>query len=195
MASKEGVVLYYEILEQLEDLTDEQFGKVMRAIIKYDKTGEIADFDDISVKISFKCVKPTIDRNKEKYQSKCEMQRQKIIDYWNKRKEEEQIQLNTTVYNGIQKNTDKDKEQDQDIIINNKKNVWSVANEIKDDRLKEAVGKYVKTKLFYNDNITAEELERILDSFARAGVRKEVEIEEFERMTRKIMLGKKETEQ
>lgn len=192
MASKEGVVLYYEILEQLEDLTDEQFGKVMRAIIKYDKTGQISEFDDISVKISFKCVKPTIDRNKEKYQNKCEMQRQKIIDYWNKRKEEEQIQLNTIEYNGIQKNTDKDKEQEQDIIINNKKNVWSVANEIQDEDLKEAVGKYLKAKEFYKQEVTGEQLTKILDSFAKAGVRNEVEIEEFERMTRNVRLGKRE---
>ncbi len=75
MASKKGVVMYYDILEQLEDFTDEQFGKITRAIIKYDKTGEVPEFDDPSLKVVFKFMKPTLDRNKKEYEDICEKRR------------------------------------------------------------------------------------------------------------------------
>lgn len=76
MASKKGVVMYYDILDQLEDFTDEQFGKITRAIIKYDKTGQITEFDDLSMKVAFKMLKPILDRNKQEYAEICEKRRE-----------------------------------------------------------------------------------------------------------------------
>lgn len=76
MGSKKGVVMYYDILEQLEDFTDEQFGKITRAIIKYDKTGQITEFDDLSMKVAFKMLKPILDRNNQEYKAICEKRRE-----------------------------------------------------------------------------------------------------------------------
>lgn len=76
MTNKKGVIMYYDILDQLEDFTDEQFGKITRAIIKYDKTGETTEFDDLSMKIAFKMLKPILDRNKQEYDEMCAKRRE-----------------------------------------------------------------------------------------------------------------------
>lgn len=73
--AKNSTVLYHEILEQLEDFTNEQFGAVIRAIIEYDKNGTIPTFEDKSILIAFKVLKPNIDRNKDKYEEICEKRR------------------------------------------------------------------------------------------------------------------------
>ena len=179
MASKKAVVLYYEILEQLEDLTDEQFGKVTRAIINYDKTGKIPEFDDVALKIAFKCVKPTIDRNKQDYQDKCEMQRQKIQDYWDRKKQEEQ--MNTMEYNGIQKNTDKDKDKDKDIINNNKNNLvfaCDVVRQIENKQLRDVLNEYLRMRNeIRNPMIAAIRMEHFLKELNKITVDQQEQIE------------------
>lgn len=112
MASKKGVVMYYDILEQLEDFSDEQFGKMTRAIIKYDKTGEITEFDDPTLKVAFKILKPTLDRNKQEYQEKCEKNRQNVLKRWEKEDTNEYDGIQS--YNSNTNDTDKDKDKDKD---------------------------------------------------------------------------------
>lgn len=72
---KNGVVMYHDLLEQLKDFTDEQFGKFTRILIKYDKDGKIPEFDDLQLKLAFQMLKPNMDRNKEKYGITCERRR------------------------------------------------------------------------------------------------------------------------
>ena len=71
---KNSLVIYYDILEQLEDFTDEQFGHLLRAVIKYDMTGVEPDFKG-EMKIAFKCMKPILVKNKENYNEICEKRR------------------------------------------------------------------------------------------------------------------------
>lgn len=136
MASKKGVVMYYDILEQLEDFTDEQFGKITRAIIKYDQTGETTDFDDPTLKVAFKILKPTLDRNKQEYQEKCEKNRQNVLKRWEKE--------DTNEYDGMQSydlntnDTDKDKDIDKDIDKDNDTDIEKKEN-IKEKKSKKFV--------------------------------------------------------
>lgn len=167
MASKKGVVLYYDILEQLEDFSDEQFGKIARAIIKYDKTGEISEFDDFSIKVAFKMFKPILDRNNQEYEDKCEKNRQNILKRWEKK--------NTNEYNRISgntKNTDNDKDKDKDKDIdkdinkkeNNKKKNFAidVAKEIENEDLRKVICEFIKMRITIKKPITGYGLELIL---------------------------------
>ena len=70
--------MYYDLLEQLQDFTDEQFGKITRAMIKYDRDGIEPQFNDIQIRLAFNILKPTIDRNKQEYQEKCDKNRENI---------------------------------------------------------------------------------------------------------------------
>ena len=110
---KKGVLMYYDLLEQLKDFNDEQFGKVVRVMIKYDKDGIEPNIEDVQIKLAFNMLKPTIDRNKQEYQYKCDRNRENINKRWNRQY--------TNEYDGIRTNTnytDNDIDNDNDIVIN-----------------------------------------------------------------------------
>ena len=105
--------MYYDLLEQLKDFNDEQFGKVVRVMIKYDKDGIEPNIEDVQIKLAFNILKPTIDRNKQEYQYKCDRNRENINKRWNRQ--------DTNEYDGIRTNTnytDNDIDIDNDIVIN-----------------------------------------------------------------------------
>ena len=111
--AKKGVLMYYDLLEQLKDFNDEQFGKVVRVMIKYDKDGIEPNIEDVQIKLAFNMLKPTIDRNKQEYQYKCDRNRENINKRWNRQ--------DTNEYDGIRTNTnytDNDIDNDNDIVIN-----------------------------------------------------------------------------
>lgn len=68
---KNSFLIYLDYEEQFNLLTDEQVGQLMRAIIKYEKTGEITgeitDLDGMT-KMAFSFIKTQLDRDREKWQ-------------------------------------------------------------------------------------------------------------------------------
>lgn len=73
--AKNSFVIYHNYLEILEDLTDEQVGKLFRAMLKYDRFGEEPAFDS-ELKIAFKFIKKDLDYNKETYENICKRNRE-----------------------------------------------------------------------------------------------------------------------
>ena len=174
MTNKKGVIVFHDIIEQLEDFTDEQVGKIFRAMVEYDKNGTIPEFEG-ELKVAFKFIKLTLDRNKQEYEEKCEMQRKKIQNYWDKQK-------NTIEYNGIQKNTNeyngyyKDNKKDKDIDKDNKNSIekelkekevfdfWNSQNiivhkELNDDKIK-AIQKALK-------KYSLEDIKKYIERYAK----------------------------
>lgn len=92
-------VVYDDIAAVLDELTDEQIGKLFRGMVSYHSTGEDPGFDGV-LKYVFIPIKQGIDRNDLKYAEKCERNRKNIM----KRYEKEGIE-STTVYDGIRPNT------------------------------------------------------------------------------------------
>lgn len=72
---KNSFLMYLDYEEQFNLLTDEQIGQLMRAIIKYEKTGEIPELDGM-LKMAFSFIKTQLDRDREKYNQKCEKNRE-----------------------------------------------------------------------------------------------------------------------
>ena len=71
---KNSFVIYHSYLDSLEDLTDEQFGKLFRALFHYEIKREEPDFTG-GLKIAFNFIKQDLDVNLEKYEKKCEKNR------------------------------------------------------------------------------------------------------------------------
>ena len=65
-------VFYLEYESQLSRLSDEQLGKLIRAIIAYKKTGESCDSGDIAVDLSFDFIKVDIDKQADNYRKKAD---------------------------------------------------------------------------------------------------------------------------
>ena len=72
---KSSFLIYLDYEEQFNLLTDEQIGQLMRAIIKYERTREIPQLNGI-VKMAFSFIKTQLDRDREKYQARCEKNRE-----------------------------------------------------------------------------------------------------------------------
>lgn len=61
-------VFYTEWDEYFTDLSNEEIGEMMRAILNYKKTGEVPSFSDRSLKFVFNLIKNQLDRDAEKWE-------------------------------------------------------------------------------------------------------------------------------
>ena len=68
---KKSFLIYLDYEEQFNLLTDEQVGQLMRANIKYEKSGEEPKLDGM-LKMAFSFIKTQLDRDRDKYNKKCE---------------------------------------------------------------------------------------------------------------------------
>lgn len=68
---KNSFLIYYEYEEQLSILSDEELGQLIRAIFKYEKNNEIPKFSGV-LQIAFLFIKGNLDRDREKYDKRCE---------------------------------------------------------------------------------------------------------------------------
>ena len=68
---KNSFLIYIDYEEQFNLLTDEEVGQLMRAIIKYEKTGNMPKLDGM-LKMAFSFIKTQLDRDRKKYNKKCE---------------------------------------------------------------------------------------------------------------------------
>ena len=98
---QKGFIVYGNNEEILDRLTDEEAGKLLKAMTKYFNHGTEPKFSG-ALEFVWIPIRQQMDANAEKYQEKCEKNRKKIQDYWDKVKGNS---TDTTVYSGIQRNT------------------------------------------------------------------------------------------
>ena len=77
-----GMMLYYDALEEYMELTDEQFGRLIRAGLVYGKDGEETELP-IPERYLYPGLKLKITRDKEKYQAVCEKRAEAARKRWN----------------------------------------------------------------------------------------------------------------
>ena len=68
---KKSFIIRLENIEQFNMLTDEQCGKLLKAMCRYVDTGEVENFHDKMVSFAFSFLKGQIDRDAEKYEEMC----------------------------------------------------------------------------------------------------------------------------
>ena len=120
----DSFILYTSDYQLIEGLTDEQLGQLTRALFIYARDGEVINLEPV-VRMAFVFIKDKIDRNQQKYQKKCERNRENIRKRWNKSntndtKENERIPNDTNVYERIPNDTtrylsDSDSDSDNDV--------------------------------------------------------------------------------
>ena len=92
---QKGFVVYGDVHAVVDELNDEQTGRLFKAMITYFATGKAPKFDGI-LKFVWIPIQQQMDRDKEKYDAKCEKNRAKIQKYW------DSVKANTNEYNSIQ---------------------------------------------------------------------------------------------
>ena len=108
---KDSFILYLEQKEILDMLTDEEAGKLIKAIFEYENTGTIPKLDK-SLQLAFIPIKSSLDRNKEKYEKVVERNKKNIEKRW--QKEDTKNTSGKTGKKENTKNTDNDNERDSD---------------------------------------------------------------------------------
>lgn len=158
--------MYYDILDQLEDFSDEQFGKMTRAILTYDKFGTIPEFDDAEVKIAFKMLKPMIDKNKQEYEEVC-AKRREAGSLGGKQKVANASKCYQELANLADNDNDKEKDNDIKKENNKKKEIfdfWNLKNIIQHKKLTEDTEKSIEKAL---KQYTEEEIKTYIDRYNR----------------------------
>lgn len=107
---KKSMVIYHDWMDIFEDLTAEEVGQLMLALLRFDISGEETKFTDKALRITFKQLKATIKRDREAYTEKCEKNRERIRNYWAQKNTNENERKRT-----YSNRTDNDSDNDIDI--------------------------------------------------------------------------------
>ena len=140
MATKKGFLLLNNQIEIIETLTDEQAGQLLKAFYDYNIGNEIKLKG--LMKTVFNNFKVVFAENEQKYQEKCEKNKQNIENYWKKVKEEqsntneyERKRMNTMATNiNINKNINTNLNTNTNTNINLNENNKNINNNIKSER-------------------------------------------------------------
>jgi len=90
-------IMFPEVLDALEPLSNEEIGQMFRLIIRWNK-GEVVEPQSSLEKFAWATILPKLEKDKENYELKCEKARNAVNKRWSKEKD-------TDVYEGIQTNT------------------------------------------------------------------------------------------
>lgn len=93
MKTPKGFFTYFHHAQVLDNLTDEQAGRVYKALLHYGDEGVLPDFcDDAVCRLAFTMIRIEVDRNFERYREVCE-KRQAIAKKREERKRAEQHRM------------------------------------------------------------------------------------------------------
>ena len=68
----------------MDRLTDEQCGRLLRAMVDYSRDGQIPDWDDVTLDVAWDVVCPMLDADEQRYREVCEQNRLNAIKRWQK---------------------------------------------------------------------------------------------------------------
>lgn len=70
-AEKKSLLLYYDYKSHFDFLTDEQVGKIVRAMLEYEVDGIFPEFSEPIMKMTFSFIRSNLDRDREKWVKMC----------------------------------------------------------------------------------------------------------------------------
>lgn len=68
---KKSFVLYYDIDDVFSFLTDEEAGKLIKAVFDFELRGTVTEFQDRMMQSSYKRITDSLERNRVKYVEMC----------------------------------------------------------------------------------------------------------------------------
>lgn len=109
---QKGFIVYGDIQDVLKELDDEQVAQLFRGMVNYFVDGKAPKFTGV-LKFVWIPIKQHMDRDAEKYEKRCEKNRENAKKRWERTNEYERIRTNTNDTNiNINKDIDIDKGRD-----------------------------------------------------------------------------------
>ena len=125
MAKKKAFILYNDYIKHIGKLSDEEAGKLFKAIFDYVNEGKLPDLDGMAA-MAFSFIANQLDTDLQKYEETCKKRSENIKKRWEKANASQKAAENTSdtkdtnEYNCIFCNTnDTDNDIDSDIDIEN----------------------------------------------------------------------------
>ena len=120
MAEKKSFMIYLDNEKQVNMLTDEQAGKLFKALFEFAKDGTETDFNDGMIAMAFSFMTDSITRDTAKYNAKCEKNKAIALEREANRRAEREHQAQKLEHERARAYTnitdiDKDKDIDKDI--------------------------------------------------------------------------------
>lgn len=110
-----GFICHDDYLQKTERLTDEQFGRVFRALIKYHAHKEEPNLDALE-SMAFDFIRVDIDRTEKEYNDKCEKNRQTRLDAIEKNRQRTLTNVDERSQEKKRKEKEKEKEKNNSVF-------------------------------------------------------------------------------
>ena len=99
---KHEFLLHYELESVFDGFTDEQAGRLIKAMFDYEKRREVTVFDDPLLEMMFNnVIRPKLDENLKRYEETCKRLRENVQTRWSRYKAKKNTN-DTSRYNCIQ---------------------------------------------------------------------------------------------
>lgn len=128
---QKGFIVYGDIQDVLKELDDEQVAQLFRGMVNYFVDGKAPKFTGV-LKFVWIPIKQHMDRDAEKYEKRCEKNRENVKKRWERTNEYERIRANTNDTN-INKDKDTNTNKDIDIDIDTTTNTNNSGGGVCDD--------------------------------------------------------------
>ncbi|MBE6876866.1 MAG: hypothetical protein E7496_09155 [Ruminococcus sp.] len=115
---KKSFILYLDRKKELDMLTDEQAGKLFKAVYQYAEDGKEPEFGELVLTVMFSVFRSQMDMNAEKYAEICKKRSENQHKRWEKQKEREALENHTSVYNCIQTSTNHTDNDNVNVNVN-----------------------------------------------------------------------------
>lgn len=162
---KKGFIVYDDTQEVVSRLSDEEAGQLFKGMLGYSVDGKAPKFKGV-LEFIFIPIKQQMDRDAEKYEAKCEKNRNNIKRYWDKVKSDSneyvRIRSNTMATN-TDTDTDTDTKTDKDT---------DTTTDTDTDTNTKACGGSADDGKSYTDiwkSITADDVDTIYESYPESG--------------------------
>lgn len=171
LAEKKSFLIYLDNQKQVNMLTDEQAGRLFKALFEFAKNGTETDFDDGMMTMIFSFMADSITRDTAKYNAKCEKNREIAIEREARRRAERERQAKETEHERVRSYTngtdiDKDIDIDND-IDKDKDKEKEIDNNKRTDKPSSALPKSSKKKFgeYKNILLTDEQYQQLIKDY------------------------------
>ncbi len=81
---KKALLLHYDLFDTFSLLSDEELGKIIRAVFEYDTSGNMPEFEDRLLLAVFMRIAECLDRNNTRYEEVCQKKAEAMKRRWEK---------------------------------------------------------------------------------------------------------------
>ncbi len=177
MADKKSFLVYHDTKKMIDVLTDEQAGRLFKALFNFAIYGEVTDFSkDGMLFMAFGFMSAQMERDGIKYEKKCEKNRQIAMEREKKKREKNSTNVNErtrTYTNSTDTDTETDNDTDTEKDTDTDTDTETDTNKLSDKSghtPKSSKSKKRKFGEYGHVRLTDEEYQRLCDDYGQETV-------------------------